>query len=246
MIKLKKKFLILISIVFLISGCDITYNLDIYNGKFSENIKIIENDKSKWNSNVSTTTAQELYNSYKAKPIPISSYSPMIPGTNEKLNDVLYYNVNDLTNQKRIGMEYNYDMTQSQFNDSYFVRYAYNRFLVATIKDNITISTGEKLKLFEQYNNLENVTINITTNHKVIKHNADKVDGDTYIWKVNRENADDKSLYFEVDEDAVAESESSDWLKVIGTIIIVMIIILVVGYFGYLYLKRRHQKSNEF
>lgn len=242
---MKIKLIVLFSIIFLVSGCDITYNLEINNQEFKENINIIEKDKSKWNSNISSVTAQEFYDIYKNKPIPISENAPVMPESDDKLENVNYYNSNDLTNDNQLGLEYDYTLTQSEFNESYFVHYAYNRFLVGTVNGNIIISTGEKFKLFEQFNNLENVTVNITTNHKVVDDNADEVNGNTYTWHITEGNADDKSIYLELTKEEYIDGTGEHSSSVIMIIVVVILAIAGIGALIYLYLKRKHQKSNE-
>ena len=46
-----KKIIYLILMLFLITGCDATYNLTLENNNFIENLEIINNDKITWNIN---------------------------------------------------------------------------------------------------------------------------------------------------------------------------------------------------
>lgn len=241
-----KKIVILVGIVFLLSGCNITYNLEINNQEFKENIKIVENNKEAWNLPLSVLTVEEFYEHYKDKPIPISVNSPIVSESNEKLNDVQYYKKKNLTSEDSLGLSYKYDMTQSQFNDSFFIHYAYNRFLVGTVDDHIIISTGENFKLYEQYNNLDKVTVNIKTNHKVIDNNADEINGDTYTWNITKRNASNKSIYLEIEKDQLVDNEGNSFLGVVIIIFFIIVGIIVVSILSYYYLKHKQRKSNEF
>ena len=87
---------------------------------------------------------------------------------------------------------------------------------------------------------LKEINIKITTNHYVESNNADKVDGNTYIWTINRENYQDKLINITYDtskeiEDTNVNSTGSkllnwivDNLAIVGGIIIVLTFLVVI------------------
>ena len=226
---MKIKLLILIGIIFCMSGCDINYNLEIVDDKYTENVSVIETDSSNWDKGPSLPS-KDLLDVYMKKPIPLSSNDPLKPESDEPIEGIAYYDKKDLSNENQIGINLSGEFDKEKYNSSRLVAYAYNRFLIGTVNGNIVLSTGEKAKIFEQYKLLNKLTIKIKTNHVVVKNNADEVDGQTYIWNVTQDNYKNKPIYLEMSK----EKKVSNYDNVIGktimkVVLIVGIVILVIG-----------------
>lgn len=85
------------------------------------------------------------------------------------------------------------------------------------------------------------LTINITTDNSVFKHNADKVTGNTYSWTVNKDNMDDFEIEFLYGEDS-PETSSNNNIFIFCFIIAFLVLIAIVG--GVV-IVNKNRKSNE-
>lgn len=236
---MRKKIFMLLLLLFMTTGCSIDYELSIKDGKYEEKINSIETNQIYFdNNNDNVVPARELKDFYLKQPIPLSKSTTVLDDGMGKLENANYYSVSDISNDKQIGLHFNGTFDSKSYSNSSMINYGYNRFLKATMNGNTILSTGEKLKLFEQYSNLENVNVKITTDYNVVKHNADKVDGNTYIWKVNQKNYKDKSIYFEFNSSVDEESSFSGWLWII------LFSIILIGLLIALIIIRKKNKEN--
>lgn len=64
------------------------------------------------------------------------------------------------------------------------------------IKDNnkIIIATSKEFKCFDKYEELDSVTINLTTDLEVESSTADSVHKNKYTWNINRQNYRDSEI----------------------------------------------------
>ena len=184
-----KQIVILLFMCFILSGCDVTYNLNIDGDKLSEDVTIRYND--------STLTYDY-----------VNSQFPNLPIDYQKVIDD-----DDMNNLDKNTILYNRKLTS--FNGGYLINYNYNNFNRITInKSNVAkhafnffqyvltydennkpgspkigtieVVTNNVMNVFETNGILQNVTVNITTNRKVLEHNANVVNGNTYTWYYNR------------------------------------------------------------
>ena len=240
----KKKF-ILIGIIFCMTGCNINYNLEIVDDEYKENISAVETDSTKWNSSQSSLPMKDLLDVYLKKPIPISNQEPLRPESDEISEGITYYDKKDLSNDEKIGIRLEGTFNKETYSNSRAVLYGYNRFLIGTLNGNIVLSTGEKVKIFEQYKDLEEITVKIKTNHVVVKNNADEVDGETYIWHLTKDNALNKSIYFEFNKQEKVSNYDNEIGKLIFKIVIVIAVVAVVIGIFILWLKIKQKRVNK-
>lgn len=236
--KMKKKILFLVIFVFFVSGCEINYNLEIKDDKYTESVSATAIPEKE--SDEVSLPSELFYKSYEKKPIPLFTDTIMQSESNKKIDGVKYYNSEDLSNGNLVGMKYTGDFTYNDFQKSYMVNYAYNRFLIATVDNNTILSTGEHFKLFEQFENLDKVNITIKTNHKVIENNADEVNGDKYIWHVTKEDAKNKSIYLKMSK----EAKSSGNIILLKFALILLGIVLIIGAVFFI-IKAKGNKNNK-
>ena len=97
------------------------------------------------------------------------------------------------------------------------------------IKENVVkISLNDKLQ--ENGNSLDrylidNGNISITLPFKVLNHNADKVDDNTYIWDVNSYN--DKTINISFDKNKIVKDTSFGIYIVFGLLFIMIIVVFI-------------------
>ena len=234
-----KKYLILLVCLFLITGCDVTYNLDIDGIKYDETASIIE----KYENVDDTRTLDRLYNLFNVyvnKPIPISTLSPFISETNEKVKGVAYYDVKNLSTDDSFGMELigNFDDT-NEMSDSNVLAFAVGKKDIKKDKENVIINV-QNFKIFKQFDNIDNVTVNLKSKNKVISHNADKVSKNIYTWYINKNNYKSKIINIEYK----AISRLIDLNNPMIRFTIVIAVLLFISAIVYLLFNNLYKKKN--
>ncbi len=247
----KKKLLICLLFVFLLSGCSVNYDIEIKDSTIKVNGKLVELDKNKWDDIIVDNSLGE-----EDVDVPIEDnevdYSKL---TFEDLVDSKTIEADEATRREglekiktkdELGIaykeEYNWKNT-SDFSQMAGVNTCYDYFTILrseddkTGKEQLIISTSAKNYCFDMYPNLETITVNLETNHKVIFHNADKESDGQYTWKINKNNADAKTLQIILSEDTVF---TLNW----GLIFIIAGVILSVGIL-YLVIKSKSINANK-
>lgn len=205
---MKKKILILVLAVLFTAGCDINYTLDIGNDTFKETTTVKGNpDNEDQSFDLST---EVLYNEYINKPIPTFNDVIMEAESNEKLDGITYYNTEDISDETYLGGRFEGGFTLENITNSTFINYAYADFEITEDDNQIRLSTGPRFKLFEQYPNLDKVTINIKTKQKVIENNSDEFKDNTYTWVINKENYGNKPIKITIQKNFNLENVVKD------------------------------------
>lgn len=225
---MKKKLFIVIVFALFLTGCSCTYNLTISDDKYSEEVII------KAESN------DEINSLNKTWEIPISKNEFNIgtdPSSEEKPTGKIYqYDIsnNDVT--------FKNDFTYEEFSDSSAVSKCYNNLNVTKREGTIVISTSQKAVCFENNPPLSSIVINITVDRPVLKNNADKVNGNTYTWTLNRSNAKSKDVNLILDNSTENTSNNepntttnnnkgSDYIMYIFAFILLVVFLSVYFYF---------------
>lgn len=194
-------------ILLLLTSCSSSYELSIKNNSVHETLKV--------NGVTNIPVSADLSN------VADSNYTKNING-----DTVTYdtsYSLNNYKNSKLL-----------QCYDSYNIQ---------TTDDRYIIRTGKNFNCFPyQYSdfdvlNYDQLEIKFKTNHKVIKHNAQKVENDTYYWYINEENLNNADIYFEIEK-----TVNSPYL--IG-LIIFMSLVVIVGIITYIIVKQKDKKNNK-
>ena len=226
---MKRKYLVLIIISLLLTGCDIEYNLDL-----DKQLKLQEN------INVIATTGEDIS---KIKEfdlnIPINKNDDDFSAYEKKLDNVNYYNLKK-TNEK---LSFSYLFEQEEYMQNTLVNGAYEYVSIAQVEDEIVLSSSQGCLLFQMYDNLENLKVTITSNYKLVKTNADEVERHKYTWYINRENAEKVGIYLKLD----TTKEDLNWIERLQyfNIFTVSIILFIVGLLVYKILKKKDAKRNE-
>ena len=220
---MKKKLILLAISVFLVSGCEAEYNLEIKGDDYIESTSVNAGSQEVISDNF---TSSNIYDFYKDKSIPLFNDDTILDESNEKLNGIAYYDKTNSNDGNNINMQFKGQFQSSTIENSNLINFAYNRFLKATIDGNVVLSTGENFKIFEQFPNLDKVTIRIKTDNNVVKNNADEIEKDTYIWHVNRNNYSDKAIYLEFNKPD--ENENDGFSIVFNPIILIIVLIIII------------------
>ena len=215
-----KKIIILICVLFL-TGCNATYEITIKDNKIKEKLTLIELDQSLFD--VEDDTGWTLRDVFESQI------------TNKKDEfSVEKYTVKDLSDNDKLGLEYNSKDTKSLINSS-AINQCYENPKINIDEDLIEFSTGSTFKCYEYYNNLETITIVLKTNHEVVSSNAQTVEDNEYTWVLDKDS--EKNIEFSY---KIKEVKEFNFI----TILAVVIAILAIG-FTSLYIYRKSKDENK-
>ena len=176
---MKKKICLLLFILLLTTGCSCQYNLKIDGNVYKEAIYI------------TGSNSEEIDNLNQKWQIPINKENYYIgdKDTNYSSFDSVYdYKLNNNT------LKFSHDFNRDEFTNSTAVSICYKTITITNYEGNIIISTSNIAECFNSYPSLSNLLINITVDKSVSNNNADSVNGNTYTWKLNRDNYKNKSV----------------------------------------------------
>lgn len=213
---MKKKLLMLIAIIFLITGCTTEYNIVIDDESIKEEIV-----STIYNEDIPVQTEEE-----KQAEIELDDeITPFIKEDQFPFDDEhdkydkKVYKKGDKTLVK-LTYDYSYDeFTRSK---------TYSCFDKHRISNNngaldIEFSGGFYCLMGDT------VTINLFTDKVVNETNADKVDGNKYTWIINDDNVDNASIILKTNENV----ETNSLIIFIFVFIIVSLILTLIMYFNY-------------
>ena len=235
-----KKMVMLLIFAFLITGCNINYELNI-----DRQLNLLEN------ITMNATTDEDIqkilkFNQYV--PVNIEFDDPVI--FKEKKDGVEYYSINRKSDNSQLKFSYSYDV--NQFNYNMIARSCYQYVTVMNQKDKKTkktellLSTSKKFLCFDKYDNLDDVSITITSKYKLKETNADVVEKHKYIWNINKANANNKYIYLSLD---TTKRDLTLWEKIqegeYTNIFTISILLFIVGVIIYIFLKKKGDRKNK-
>ena len=183
-----KKIIILLMLVVFFTGCSANVDIHITSSTIKEEVKITSYSNSQ-------TTKEQIFNQFREY-MPVFDSTPLSdtePDINKKGIEYYTRKYKDLGSGYEFTYNYNYKFEDYKKSKSI---HGFNSYTIQrnSVDKNIMISTDKGgLKYFEQYPDLEHVTINIRTPYKVLENNADYTNGNMYTW-VLRKNSN-KGIY---------------------------------------------------
>ncbi len=198
---MKNKILLILMIAFISTGCQIEYNLNVENDNITESVNVFASHSEDENTPFPSIN---IYDEYSTKPIPLFNDTIIQSESDDKIPGADYYKTTDITDDNKFGIKLSGTFNKDNIANSTIINYAYGNFEINQNETRIPITTKANFKLFDQYQNLEKVTINITTEYKVVENNADKVSGHTYTWVIDRKNYNNKPIELIIDKTANA------------------------------------------
>lgn len=228
------KFVLLVFCIFMFTGCNVTYNLEVNGDKVIESSDVYFENKDvlgtlpsvpsnlggSSNNNLDLKKARDnIYeNDYSAYYNDFSSFY-----AKKKLND-------------RIGINYSFSFNSSSYKNSMLLNSCFEDVSVYKYKDNMIFDFKNSSYCFNQdiYDKLDAVTINLKTNNKVLDNNADSVSNKVYTWNLNRDESKDIYVKFKL-------SDESNY----NYLLIVLVIIFLTGLTVYVvFIIRKKAVSN--
>ena len=191
--KQKYKFLVLLLIVFLLSGCKAEVNVNITKDKISNKITI-ETNNDEYNRYASSY--REFFPAYFE-----DNVSDEMP--DEELVDVEYFSYSKTPTSGGMVFNYSYDYPLADYINSTPLQVAFTSSTIEVDKktdsiivhiNDLTDDNGKtyEVPLFDSYSNLDELRINVTSELKVISNNADSYRDGVYTWIFNRNHTDKK------------------------------------------------------
>lgn len=221
-----KKVLLLVFMLFLLSGCKMKYEVEIYNNKVTEKTYINYSKQELNGQDPYDMTLNLIAETGDNGDFLISDYRKNINNNTGVMLVNKYKNIN------------NFKMNTAFFGACYVA----NNF--TDLNDYITIKTSNKFSCLDEIEGLENIDIVIKTNHKVKENNADEKKGSSYIWHITKENSDNKPIIIQMYKKKYVFNYNNEIFKKIGLIILVVGGTLLVIYIVYNWFKYRDIKSN--
>lgn len=208
---MKKRNILILILVLLITGCTPEYNLEIKFGKISEKLVISQIPSNYTSNNFKSTLS--------------------IPEDNE------FYNIS--FNNNIATYQYNYDF--DNISESNMINSCYNAFNFYKENDYYVLHTGSEFTcypyqindfMFAEYNEL-NIKIKFD-GYQILENNADSVEENTYKWTINKNNYNNKSIFLKFKKIYTSETQQSQSgvnpliiFIILGIIIVIVILILI-------------------
>lgn len=233
-----KKILIL-AFSFLLIGCSAEYTLTIDGNSYNENITI---------QSLTDEDKELIFSNTWMIPIDYSTYNQLDDSDYIVDDSIEYYEYTPTDNS----INFTYNFNSNNIQESTALHKCYKSSRIARNNNQIIITTDKENTCFMDNSELDNMTINIVVNEKkVIYNNADSVVGNKYIWNVNRNNYQNKSINMTIEyksENIGSSSESVsqstgkynilNGIYIDYSLVIFAIIFLVIGgIVVYIYIK---------
>ena len=223
-----KKVIIFLIIVFCLTGCTSSYNIKISNDKINESVVSVING-----SELSAPYMQ-YYNSNYSPDDPLTPFikNEQYPFVNN-FNDIYEKDVKEEYDNYIVTLKYDYTY------DEYKKSKAYNCF------ENRRFDSEDGLYTIEMGGHFyclygDEVKINIETNNKVIKNNADSVNGNIYTWIINNSNLNNKSIILSFKGRKKLLNLNDPMTRFAFS----LIALVAIGFIIYVFVRNRFRKNN--
>lgn len=213
------KKIILILILILTCGFASTYNLNVSNNYFRENIEF--------------AVAKDIPQVIVIDDTEIDDqYSYLIDNKYVALNNKnKYYNKHVSEDDKFYYMNLKYNYNEKKLKNANYINTCFE-------ESKLDLSKSYDIKLTGKFYCLVNqsLEINIKTNNKVLYSNAYKVENNVYTWVINGNNVDNVDIEIQM-------KKGFPYRDIIKGIIITIAVVLIIIFIIYL-IKKRKEKIN--
>lgn len=232
---MKKRIIVLLVLSFLLSGCSVTYNLEIDGDNYIETTSFLGDYYA---------DNYRQFEVYSTKPIPLSKLDSVQSESDDKITGINYYQVEDISDDDNFGLKYSgkFGGKHASIENSSILSFGVGEFEFIN-EDNIaTINIPSNIKLFDQYGNLDEIVINIKSKYKVLENNADEVNNNIYTWYITRNNYTDKIISIKYKTNNKIDLSFFDNPMVrFATVIVILIFVSIIIY---LFVNNKYKKKN--
>ena len=218
---MKIKILILVFIIFMMCGCSASVDIEIKDKKVFESVDITAYQ------NVIYT--KEILNSSFRNYIPVYARDLIVDTLPDTPREgIKYYEktTTDLGNGYKFNYKYTFDI--DEYSEARTIKDGFRNydFSYNDVNNTISISTDDNgLLYFNDYDQLDEVRINIKTNYFVESNNADEVNGNTYTWVFNKDSK--KSIKMTIDTDSSEVVSSNNIVLILSVAIVAAILVFL-------------------
>lgn len=225
-----KKIIFMILILFLLTGCEATYNITLDSNNFIENLQI-NNNKILFDN---TNEPYKLMLDNALNGALATDFREEKPESNFKEEGIKYYDINKTETNNTLGISYKNEFSLLEYKYSTIVESNIEKFNYTYNKEKITINISEPINVFIMYPELDNLTIKFRTNHEVINNNADEILNDTYYYHLDKNNYKNKKIILELSKEynikqsGFLDLDEEEYFS-INTLIIIYGILGIIG-----------------
>ena len=177
---MKRKYIIPLFVIFLITGCSSSYNLKISDDSFEEEIY------ANFDNVVIYPASDGIESDDQVTPFITSDHYPIYGN-----NDIIYEKfVNNDDNS--VILKYKYD--PKDFEKANSLRLCFENVKYEITDDYYFFDLSGSFYCLSS----DELNINIITNNKVLDNNADFTKGNTYSWTINKDNVDDVHINIKI------------------------------------------------
>ena len=220
----KITYLIFLISVFSLTGCTSNFDVSIKDEMIIQNVSISMNNNEITKETVAKTLEDLVLNE-------------------ENDSEFLgYFTI--IGNKKSNPLNANINYNVSNYDIDYALSFCYDNQNI-TYNNNILTISANNFNCFQKYNIINNININVTTGYKVLEHNADSVNGNTYTWNITKSSLNKNiklKLDTTIDEIKATEEKAQENKKNIMVIVGVAIGSLLLGLVIAMYVM--YQKNN--
>lgn len=228
-----KKIVLFLSLLFLVSGCSINYNLEFSGEDILEEIdfSLTESEYDEWNSNQSEKFEEDGYVYFNSQQL--LAFSDDYEELHKRILN---------RNGNSYDVNYSYKYNYKNYNRSMVIDSCFSEYNILNKDDYYYVKLDGPFTCF-----YDDMNINIKTDRKVIHTNGEYNNG-VYTWKITEDNFKDFELIFHIDKDEVFdELEVIDDVKKENNIQIsdiIWIIILGAAFVGLIILSKKFKQTN--
>lgn len=198
----KIKLLVLFVCLFLLSGCDAVYNMEI--GRTIKEELIVRYNDSEY------VEFKELDSNKYVAMYFNDSNNKLEDGIEPPLENVKYYDFKEDSALKTV--TFSGSIRQKDYWRSSIVKSGFKTVDIVYSKDEIHLKTSKGFLR----DDIDSVTINIKSNYKVMSSTADVAKGDVLTWIINSSNRDTKQIVVDYSiekESSTTKNESNPYIK---------------------------------
>ena len=210
-----KKQLLIVAVLLFLTGCSAKYNIKIVDDKVYESIS----------ANVNNKTEQAALKYLKNNEF----YAQIVP-------NLIKYDKKSKENGEITEFDFSHEYEFDDYKNSNILSTCFKGHSIIKENDTLLLSTSKGVKCMKSDNSklIDNIDIEIESNHKMIDNNADEIKGNTYIWHIDEDNYEEKNIMLKLDVKKKIynyEGNITKLLLIIGIpslIIIVAILIVLI------------------
>lgn len=190
---MKKIFLIII--LFLVSGCNAIYTINIENNTIKEKLEVQNFD----NKTLIDNEYKTLIDLYASSNI-TTNYNYLRPEVYERIEGFNYYQIEKIDTVNNLGliMETKYNL--DDYLNSTLLNHHFNQVNFNNNDSSFYLNSKKNNDIFKKYFYLNTLTVKVTTDKKVLENNADIINNNTYIWNINKDNQLEKEIIFKFEK----------------------------------------------